>query len=132
VSQSDPGIGPHSCWAGVSYTIDGISKIQTGFSQMKNEIDFSTYTKPLYKKPYVKYHGEVACLAHALDDIMNKGWSAGVSFPIGDVYIEMSPCPKCMTTLENILPDRTLVMYSFLYSTEIDIWKREASRLCGQ
>ncbi|HEX5357641.1 MAG TPA: hypothetical protein VFW93_15625 [Aquabacterium sp.] len=125
ISQSHPGIGPHSCWAGIAFYQNGEIKIQTGFSQMKNELEQSPY-----KNSWVKYHGELAGLAQAIEVIMGNGHQSGQLFPIVGVYIEMSPCGKCGPALQNLLPDGTTVLYSFDYATQKAAWEKAATDLC--
>lgn len=124
-SQSDRGIGPLSCWAGISYGQDSQLKLATGFSQMKNELEG---VSP-YKNQWVKYHGELAALANAIE-VVNSGSFSGGRLPIFDVYVEMSPCPKCRPALDNLLPDGTTVYYSFDYATQKDAWEKAARTLC--
>ncbi len=128
MSQMHPGIGPHSCWAGVGYilTQNPVMQIQTGFSQMKNDLEYSPY-----KNDWVKYHGELSGLNHAIEAIMNSGHAVKHVFPIVGVYVEMSPCPRCKPALQNLLPDGTTVMFSFNYETEKSAWLQAASDLCN-
>ncbi len=126
VSQSDVGIGPVSCWAGVAYRSNGVDKIATGFSQMKNDL---AGTSP-YKNSWVKYHGELAALAQALYIIEQEGFTGG-ALPILAVYIEMSPCQNCMPHIQGMLPDGTDVYYSFDYATESANWVTAARALCS-
>jgi len=125
LSQMNPGTGPHSCWAGVAYFFQNELKLQTGFSQMKMELEFSPY-----QNSWVKYHGELSCLANALQEIMDNGHSPGQFFPILGVYVEMSPCSKCGPALANLLPPFTSVFYSFNYETERAQWQTAATALC--
>jgi len=126
LSQDNHGVGPHSCWAGVGYMLGGGElRIQTGFSQMRNELEMSPY-----KNDWVKYHGELSALANAIEAMSNQGHPAGQEFPIVGVYIEMSPCPKCAPALNNLLPDKTTVMYSYDYATQKSDWEKAATVLC--
>jgi len=125
LSQSNVGTGPLSCWAGVGFFIGPTMSIQTGFSQMRNELEFSPY-----KNSWVKYHGELSGLANAIEVIMQSGHAQGIIFPVVGVYIEMSPCPKCLPALQNLLPDGITVMYSFDYATQKGDWEAAAKALC--
>lgn len=125
LSQMHTGIGPVSCWAGVGFVVGSELSIQTGFSQMKNDLEYSPY-----KNRWVKYHGELSGLVNAIEAIMRGGHDPGREFPIVGVYIEMSPCPKCQPAVENLVPDGTTVMYSFDYATEKNAWETAAKNLC--
>lgn len=124
-SQFYHGIGPASCWAGVAYYDGTQPAIATGFSQMKNELDG---TSP-YKNQWVKYHGELAAIARAIEIIRGGGVTSGL-LPILGVYVEMSPCPRCAPNIGGLLPDGTTVFYSFDYATESATWLSESKKLC--
>lgn len=124
MSQIHPGIGPHSCWAGVAYFTGQQMGLQTGFSQMKNDLEYSPY-----KNQWVKYHGELSGLCQAIEAIARSGNTSGL-LPIVGVYIEMSPCGRCGPALQNLLPDGITVLYSFDYATEKAAWEAAATALC--
>jgi deoxycytidylate deaminase len=121
------GYGPLSCWAGVIYRARGTKHLMFGCSQDHNHIDG---TSP-YKNQYVKYHGEIAAIANAIETI-NEGSYGGGDIPVGPIYIELSPCDRCGDALKNLLPDQTDVYYSFDYATEMDAWEQAAKGLCSE
>lgn len=68
MSQVHPGIGPHSCWAGVAYFTGTRMGLQTGCSQMKSDLEYSPY-----KNQWVKYHGELSGLCQAIEAVPLSG-----------------------------------------------------------
>jgi hypothetical protein len=125
-AREKTGYGPLSCWAGVIYRARGTDHLMFGCSQDQNHIDG---TSP-YKNQYVKYHGEIAAIANAIETI-NRGSFSGGDIPVGPVYIELSPCDRCGDALKNLLPDQTDVYYSFDYKSELADWEKAAKGLCA-
>ena len=124
-SQSDHGIGPASCWAGISYLSGGSATITTSFSQMQQQLEGESP----YKNDWVKYHGELGAISQALWSIEASGFTSG-TLPILSVYVEMSPCSKCMPNILGLLPDGTVVYYSFDYETQSADWLSASKKMC--
>ena len=65
-------------------------------------------------------HGELTALWNVLAE-------DNTTIPtILEIYIEMSPCVKCTSALNNLLQPNQEVLYSFLHPCQVEQWKAAA------
>lgn len=118
------GISSGSCCAYVEY-LDESGNVDNVFGNSRVRMPFFKSTvqhTPEAENRTACYHGELSALWHVLEaDLRPEN--------VLSLYIEMSPCGKCKSALDNILGDKE-VLYSFDYHTESAQWVEAANRLC--
>lgn len=114
------GIGSQSCCSYVVYVkrndeidnVFGNSRIRVPFKV--NGVDIGTAC----------VHGELSALWNIIEEEDRIP-------PILSIYIEMSPCAKCASALENLLPPGQEILYSFEHPDEVADWSVAARALCA-
>ncbi len=118
------GIGPASCCSYVIFNHPdrGVDNV---FGNSRIRIPFFDKSKQSISEQNSAAcaHGELTALWNAIEDC------DGIP-DIKAIYIEMSPCPNCRQALQNLLPPRTIVLYSFNYGLETAAWTAAAAALC--
>ncbi|MCH4090224.1 hypothetical protein [Acetobacter sp.] len=110
------GIGKESCCAYVSWGNN--NRICSAIGVSRNRSLFCKSGQ--FSTAYI--HGELDAIVQAIEE--------NNALPhFHQIYIEMSPCPKCTAALNNLLPDNQVVYFSFDYQTERELWAAAARRL---
>jgi deoxycytidylate deaminase len=116
------GVGPASCCSFISY-MDQDGSIKNSMGNSRSRIP---YINPKGQQRAACAHGEMTAIWDAIntcDDVPQT---------IFEIYIELSPCPNCLDALNNLLPDGTVVYYSFDYPSQKNEWESQARQLCDR
>lgn len=114
------GIGTTSCCSFVTY-VKKNGHIDNVFGNSRIRIPFQVNGADIRTSCV---HGELSALWNAITD------EDGIP-TILEIYIEISPCPKCESALNNLLRPDQEILYSFRYSDQREEWERAAHRLCA-
>jgi len=114
------GIGAGSCCSFVSYMTNG-GDVDNVFGNSRIRIPFKVNGIEIAN---ACAHGELTALWNAIAD--------EPSIPtILAMYIEMSPCTKCQSALDNLLQPGQEIYYSFDHPGEVKAWQTAAKHLCA-
>jgi hypothetical protein len=114
------GIGAASCCSFVVY-VKGNGEVDNVFGNSRIRIPFKVNGVEVAN---ACAHGELTALWNAMAD--------EPSIPtIISMYIEMSPCVKCQSALDNLLQPGQEILYSFDHPGEVAAWQLAARQLCG-
>ncbi|AKK67151.1 hypothetical protein ISN35_11965 [Xanthomonas translucens pv. undulosa] len=114
------GIGAASCCSFVSY-LNSNGKVDNVFGNSRIRIPFRVNGVEVAN---ACAHGELTALWNAMAD------EPGIPTIIS-MYIEMSPCDKCRSALNNLLPPGQEIFYSFDHPSEVAAWTAAARHLCA-
>lgn len=114
------GIGAESCCSFVEY-LDSNGQVDNVFGNSRVRVPFRVNGVDIAN---ACVHGELNALWNAMAD------EPGIP-TILSLYIEMSPCTRCRSALENLLQPNQEVLYSFDHPGEVQAWKAAARRLCA-
>lgn len=120
------GIGHASCCACIACEIGGRTMYFFGNSRLQNPV-----VAGIYRHPYMRCHGEASAIMRALercDDLLRAN-GGNIRDLIHRIYVELSPCDRCMPLLEDLNPDLR-VFYSWEYPHQIPAWHAAARALC--